>query len=196
MTELEDVIFHLFDETASAQSVAFNAVSSAMVDASMLCVQCLLSEGRIMACGVNDSSALAQIFCSKLLNRFEQERPALPAYAIANDSVMTSSIAESSHYNDIYAKQIRALGQVNDILLVITPDGQSAPMIQAIQAAHDRDMPVIALTGRDGGDICRILGNEDIEIRVPVEKITRINEIHYILLNVMCHLIDDQLFGH
>lgn len=196
MIELEDQLFSIYDDIASGQALTFNQLTPLLVDASTLIVQCLLSEGRIIACGTNDSAALAQIFCANLFNKFEQERPSLPAFTLSTDGVSITSVAESDHYNDIFSKQLYMHGQANDIFFVISPDGKSAPLLQAVQAAHDQSMIVIALTAQDGGELCRILSHEDIEIRVPIEHPKRATETHLVLLNCLCYLIEQQLFYH
>lgn len=158
-------------------------------------VESLLSEGKVLTCGNGGSAGQAQHFSSELLNRFERERPSLPAMALTADPSTLTSIANDYSFNDVFSKQIRALGNPRDILLAITTSGQSANIVQAVQAAHDRNMCVIALTGRDGGDVARLLAPEDIELRVPVHSTARIQEVHLLLIHCLCDLIDTQLFG-
>lgn len=158
-------------------------------------VESLLSEGKVLTCGNGGSAGQAQHFSSELLNRFERERPSLPAMALTADPSTLTSIANDYSFNDVFSKQIRALGNSRDILLAITTSGQSANIVQAVQAAHDRNMCVIALTGRDGGDVARLLAPEDIELRIPVHSTARIQEVHLLLIHCLCDLIDTQLFG-
>ena len=158
-------------------------------------VESLLSEGKVLTCGNGGSAGQAQHFSSELLNRFERERPSLPAIALTADPSTLTSIANDYSFNDVFSKQIRALGNPRDILLAITTSGQSANIVQAVQAAHDRNMCVIALTGRDGGDVARLLAPEDIELRIPVHSTARIQEVHLLLIHCLCDLIDTQLFG-
>lgn len=158
-------------------------------------VESLLSEGKVLTCGNGGSAGQAQHFSSELLNRFERERPSLPAMALTADPSTLTSIANDYSFNDVFSKQIRALGNPRDILLAITTSGQSANIVQAVQAAHDRNMCVIALTGRDGGDVARLLAPEDIELRIPVHSTARIQEVHLLLIHCLCDLIDTQLFG-
>ncbi|MBU2477870.1 MAG: SIS domain-containing protein, partial [Gammaproteobacteria bacterium] len=141
------------------------------------------------------SAADAQHFSSEMLNRFEMERPGLPAIALTTDSSTITSIANDYQFEDIFSKQIRALGQPGDILLAISTSGNSANIINAIDAAHDRDMVVVALTGRDGGMISDLLINQDVEIRVPAMSTARVQEIHILIIHCLCDLIDHQLLG-
>ncbi|ART64266.1 phosphoheptose isomerase [Kushneria marisflavi] len=163
--------------------------------ASQIMVQSLINDGKILTCGNGGSAGDAQHFSSELLNRFERERPSLPALALTTDSSTITSIANDYSYNDVFSKQIRALGQPGDVLLAISTSGNSANVIQAIQAAHDRDMIVVALTGRDGGNMASLLGQEDCEIRVPATVTARIQEVHLLVIHCLCDLIDHQLFG-
>ncbi len=163
--------------------------------ASQVMVQALLNEGKILTCGNGGSAGDAQHFSSELLNRFERERPSLPAMALTTDSSTITSIANDYSYNEIFSKQIRALGQPGDVLLAISTSGNSANVIQAIQAAHDREMTVVALTGRDGGDMASLLLPEDVEIRVPAKVTARIQEVHLLVIHCLCDQIDCQLFG-
>ena len=158
-------------------------------------VNCLLNEGKILTCGNGGSAGDAQHFSSELLNRFERERPSLPALALTTDSSTITSIANDYSYDEIFSKQIRALGQPGDVLLAISTSGNSGNVLQAIQAAHDRDMLVVALTGRDGGAMASLLLPEDSEIRVPARSTARIQEVHLLAIHCLCDLIDRQLFG-
>jgi D-sedoheptulose 7-phosphate isomerase len=158
-------------------------------------VQALLSGGKILSCGNGGSAGDAQHFSSELLNRFERERPSLPAVALTTDSSTVTSIANDYSYNEVFSKQIRALGNAGDVLLAISTSGNSANVVQAIQAAHDREMRVVALTGKDGGDMTSLLLPDDIEIRVPSNVTARIQEVHLLAIHCLCDLIDWQLFG-
>jgi D-sedoheptulose 7-phosphate isomerase len=158
-------------------------------------VESILGEGKILTCGNGGSAGQSQHFAAQLLNRFERERPSLPAMALTADPSTLSAIANDYSFNDVFSKQIRALGNARDILLVLSTSGQSGNIVQAVQAAHDRDMCIIALTGRDGGDIARLLAPNDIELRVPVQSSARIQEVHLLLLHCLCDMVDTQLFG-
>jgi len=157
--------------------------------------QSLQNDGKILSCGNGGSAGDAQHFSSELLNRFERERPGLPAVALTTDSSTLTSIANDYAYEDIFAKQIRALGRGGDVLLAISTSGNSENVNRAIAAAHERSMQVVALSGRDGGQMAEILSAGDVEIRVPAERTARIQEVHLVVIHCLCDLIDESLFG-
>lgn len=160
-----------------------------------LLVQCLLSENKILCCGEANNGALAQIFVSNLLNRFDYERPSLPAIALCTDATTLTAVTSDSTFNDIFAKQIRALGQAGDILLVISNPGQTGTALQAIQAAHDREMLVISIGSGDNNDASALLLPEDREVCIPTDIRARSIEAQLFVINCLCELIDKQLFG-
>ncbi|WP_283787648.1 phosphoheptose isomerase [Bermanella sp. WJH001] len=184
-----------FQASIETKQQAAEVLAPVIEQASDSMVGALLSGGKILTCGNGGSAGDAQHFSSELLNRFERERPSLPAIALTTDSSTVTSIANDYSYNEIFSKQIRALGNAGDVLLAISTSGNSANVVQAIQAAHDREMRVVALTGRDGGDMASLLLPEDIEIRVPSMVTARIQEVHLLAIHCLCDLIDWQLFG-
>ena len=155
----------------------------------------LLNEGKILSCGNGGSAGDAQHFSAELLSRFEKERPGLPAIALSTDSSTLTAIANDYNYNEIFAKQVSALGQSNDVLLAISTSGNSVNVIEAIKAAHDRKMSGVALTGRDGGALADQLQEKDVEIRVPSDRTARVQEVHLVVIHCLCDFIDTQLFG-
>lgn len=171
-----------------------NLLSDEIEQASLLIVGSLLSEGKIISCGNGESAVCAEYFATKLLNHFTQERPSLPAICLTNHPI-TTAIANDYGFNEIYSKQIRALGNNKDILLAIATNNNSANIIEAIHAAHDREMTVIALTGTDCAAIKSSLFGSDIEICVPTYKTVQIQEAHLLITDTLCNLIDYQLFG-
>ena len=192
---LEQRIQQQFFDSADAKYAAAEALTRPVCDAAQILLNCITSGGKVLAGGNGGSAGDAQHFSSELLNRFERERPSLPAIALTTDSSTITSIANDYSYNEIFSKQIRALGQPGDVLLAISTSGNSANIIQAIQAAHDREMIVVALTGRDGGGMASLLLPEDVEIRVPANVTARIQEVHLLAIHCLCDLIDSQLFG-
>jgi D-sedoheptulose 7-phosphate isomerase len=156
---------------------------------------CIINGHKILACGNGGSAADAQHFASEMLNRFEQERPGLPALALTTDSSTITSIGNDYSFDQIFARQIAALGQPGDLLLAISTSGNSANILRALAEAKDREMDIIALTGKDGGELARLLGNTDIELRVPSESTARIQETHILLIHCLCGLVDHQLLG-
>lgn len=183
-----------FTESIQTQIAATEAISTSIEQAGMMMVHGLLAGNKILACGNGGSAGHAQHFCSQLLNRFETERPSLPAISLVAGSATITSIAIDSQYDEVFSKQIRALGNNGDILLAISPSGNSTNVIKAIESAVSRDIPIIALTGNDGGDIAGLLGEGDVEIRVPSARTARINEVHLIVLHCLCEIIDTTLF--
>ena len=192
--ELIERIKHNFNESIQTKMIAADTLSEHILTASDLMVQCLLNNHKILSCGNGGSAGDAQHFSSELLNRFESERPSLPAIALTTDSSTITAIANDYSYNEIFSKQIKALGQAGDILLAISTSGQSKNVCEAIDAAHQRNMRIIALTGKDGGAMANLLDNNDIEIRVPANSTARIQETHLVIIHCLCDMIDRQLF--
>ncbi|MFK7160956.1 phosphoheptose isomerase [Marinospirillum sp. MEB164] len=184
-----------FNASIDTKVLASQALPESIAHAGSMMVESLLNDGKILSCGNGGSAGDAQHFSSELLNRFERERPSLPAMALTTDTSTLTSIANDYSYNEIFSKQIRALGQPGDVLLAISTSGNSANVIQAIQAAHEKEMRVIALTGKDGGNMAALLSPEDCEIRVPSTVTARIQEVHLLVIHCLCDLIDETLFG-
>ncbi len=192
---MQNRIQHMFQASIDTKQQALQVLPAAIEQASLLMVNALLGDGKILSCGNGGSAGDAQHFSSEMLNRFERERPSLPALALTTDSSTITSIANDYSYEEVFSKQIRALGQQGDILLAISTSGNSANVVQAIHAAHDRNMKVVALTGRDGGAMAPLLQPDDVEIRVPSSVTARIQEVHLLAIHCLCDLIDRQLFG-
>src|SRR3989338_618495 len=183
-----------FSETIEVQMAAADNLSDIIGKAALLLVNALLHNHKILCCGNGGSAADAQHFSAEMLNRYESERPSLPAIALTTDTSTITSIGNDYHFNEIFSKQIKALGQAGDVLLAISTSGKSKNVIEAIVAAHNRQMSVIALTGRDGGEIAPLLTASDVEIRVPADSTARIQETHGIVIHCLCDIIDKQLF--
>lgn len=171
-------------------------LSETVADCAMQLAQCLLGEHKILVCGEGSASALAQIFSAQLLNRFNHERPSLPAVCLSTDSATLSAIAVDGSFNDVFAKQIRALGAPGDILVSLSNSGGAGVVLQAIQAAHDRDMTVICLNSQDGDKIAALLLPDDQQISIPSSSRARVIETQLLVINCLCQLIDTQLFGY
>jgi len=163
--------------------------------ASQRLVASLLNDKKIVTCGNGRSAAVAQLLSSAMLNQYERDRPSLPAIALTTDTTTITAIANDYHCDDIFAKQLRALGQSGDILVAYTDGNNSANIAKAISTAHDKDISVIALTGSNGGMIAPLLHETDIEIRVPSNSSIHIQEAHTLITHCLCDLIDHQLFG-
>ena len=190
-----DRVIQHFHESIRAKQMAMDTLAPAIVTAGERMVACLGRDGKILTCGNGGSAADAQHFSSELLNRFEMERPGLPAVALTTDSSTLTSIANDYSYEYVFSKQVRALGQAGDVLLGISTSGQSPNVVAAIQAAHDRGMQVVAFTGKDGGSMAAMLDEDDVEIRVPANVTARIQEIHLLVIHCLCDQIDRSLFG-
>jgi D-sedoheptulose 7-phosphate isomerase len=158
-------------------------------------VDCLLREGKILVCGNGGSAADAQHFAAEMLNRFEVERPGLPAIALTTDSSTLTSIGNDYQFAEVFSRQVRALGRPGDLLLAISTSGNSANVIHALEVAHAREMAVVALTGRNGGRMADMVRDTDVEIRVPSPSTARVQEVHIMVLHAFCDLIDHQLLG-
>ncbi len=184
-----------FAESIATKQVAAEQLGPSIANGGQLMSQSLLDDGKILSCGNGGSAGDSQHFSSELLNRFEMERPGLPAMALTTDSSTLTSIANDYAYEDIFSKQIRALGRQNDVLLAISTSGNSENVCRAIVAAHERLMKVVALTGRDGGRMADLLNADDVEIRVPAARTARIQEVHLVVIHCLCDLIDTTLLG-
>lgn len=195
MSDAEERIQTLFSENIECTVKACDELWPAIDQAATEIVNALLNEKKVLSCGNGGSASDAQYFTSRFVNRFEQERPPLPAIALSSDSSTITSIANDHSFNEIYSKQVRAIGNTGDILLAISTKGNSANVIQAIQAAHEKEMHVIALSGNDGGDVSRILVSDDVEIRVESESSARVKEVHLLIIHCLCDLIDRSIFG-
>ncbi len=184
-----------FEESAQTKLAALDTLATPIASAAETMTACLLNNNKILSCGNGGSAADAQHFAAELLNRFEMERPPLAAIALTTDTSTLTSIANDYNYDLVFSKQVSALGQPGDVLLAISTSGNSANVIEAITAAHERDMRVVALTGKKGGLIAERLGAEDIHICVPAERTARIQEVHLLILHCLCDGIDCLLLG-
>ncbi len=184
-----------FSESAHLKLQCMDALAAPIAAAAERMVQCLRQDGKILACGNGGSAADSQHFAAELLNRFEMERPGLAAMALTTDTSTITSIANDYDYEQIFSKQVRALGHKNDLLLAISTSGNSKNVLAAMLAAHENGMSVIALTGRNGGKMAESLGPADIQICVPAQNTARIQEVHLLTLHCLCDAIDCLLLG-
>ncbi len=184
-----------FAESLEVKEAAAAALPERIAEAGLLMGRALQDDGKILSCGNGGSAGDSQHFSSELLNRFERERPGLPAVALTTDSSTLTSIANDYSYEDVFAKQVRALGREGDVLLAISTSGNSENVNRAISAAHERNMRVVALSGKDGGPMAGLLDAGDVEIRVPATRTARIQEVHLVAIHCLCDIIDEYLFG-
>jgi len=195
LMDAENRVKEHFAESIAVKQLAGEQIAERIAAAGHLMSQSLLKEGKILSCGNGGSAGDAQHFSAELLNRFEMERPGFPAIALTTDSSTLTAIANDYSYEDVFAKQVRALGRTDDVLLAISTSGNSENVNRAIVAAHERGVNVVGLSGRDGGRMSGLLEETDIEIRVPAERTARIQEVHLVVIHCLCDLIDTILLG-
>jgi len=190
-----DAIKAIFQDSIATKQTALEVMPQALSRAVTLLVAALKNGNKVLSCGNGGSAADAQHFSSELLNRFHHDRPSLPAIALTTDASTMTSIANDYAYDQVFARQISSLGQRGDILLAISTSGNSANVVQAIHTAHERGMQVIAMTGNQGGKMAEQLNENDVELRVPSTVTARIQEVHLLILHVLCTRTDAILFG-
>ncbi len=188
------LISQTFADGARLRRQCAGLLAAPLRTAAGLMTDCLEREGKILACGNGGSAADAQHFAGELVNRFEINRPALAAVAITHDASVITSIANDFSFEDIYARQVEALGRPGDVLLAISTSGNSANVIAAAAAAGIKGMPVIALTGKDGGALGRHAA-VSVHLNIPHASTPRIQEMHITCLHILCSLIDQSLYG-
>ena len=184
-----------FSESAHLKLQVMDALARPIATAAERMVECLKRNGKILACGNGGSAADAQHFSAELLNRFEKERPGLAAIALTTDTSTLTAIANDYDFDQVFSKQVRALGDAKDLLLAISTSGNSRNVVAAIQSAQECQMSVVALTGRSGGRIGEILRPQDIHVCVPATSTARIQEVHLLTLHCLCDAIDCLLLG-
>lgn len=192
---MEDRIRHLFGVGIEAKIAAADALTPIIASAGTRLVNCLLNDGRILLCGNGGSAANCMHFSAAMINHFEVERPPLPVMVLSTDVSVLTAVTNEGHYDQVFARQIQALGQEGDLLLALSTSGNSGNILQAVNAANDRGMDTIMLSGRDGGMLANHLGPEDIEIRVLGDTAAQIRETHLFILHCFCDLIEQSLFG-
>lgn len=184
-----------FEESAQLKLAAVEHLAAPIADAVELMVSVLASDRKILACGNGGSAGDAQHFAAELVGRFERERPELAALALTTDSSILTAVANDYSFEEVFAKQVRGLGQAGDVLLAISTSGNSANVIAAIRAARERQMQVVALTGKGGGRIAAMLEDGDVHLCVPHDRTARIQEVHLLVIHCLCDGIDTALLG-
>ncbi|HNN08466.1 MAG TPA: phosphoheptose isomerase [Azospira sp.] len=193
--DLIERISQHFQDSAQTKLDAMELLAAPISDAVQTMVACLVNDGKILACGNGGSAGDAQHFAAELVGRFEAERQELAAIALTTDSSILTAVANDYAFDVVFAKQVRALGRAGDVLLAISTSGNSVNVIKAIEAAHDNDMSVVALTGKGGGKIGQMLREGDIHLCVPAERTARIQETHLLAIHCLCDGIDCLLLG-
>jgi len=191
----QEKIKSLFNASISAKQAALEVMCDKIASAVELLIFSIQNGNKVLSCGNGGSAADAQHFSSELINRFHRDRASIPAIALTTDSSTITSIANDYNFNEIFARQISSLGQENDILLAISTSGNSKNITRAIEAAHLRGMKIIAFTGRNGGEMATLLTENDVELRVPSESTARTQEVHLLLIHILCARLDNRIFN-
>jgi D-sedoheptulose 7-phosphate isomerase len=184
-----------FAESAQLKLEAVEVLAPPIARAAGILTECLFADGKILACGNGGSAADAQHFAAELVGRFERERPELPAISLATDTSLLTAVANDYSFEQVFAKQVRALGTKGDVLLAISTSGNSGNVIAAVEAAHKREMRVVALTGKGGGQIGELMAPGDVHLCVPHSRTARIQEVHLLMIHCLCDAIDATLLG-
>jgi len=184
-----------FTDSAQLKLDAVEALAPAIARAAEILTESLLADGKILACGNGGSASDAQHFAAEMVGRFERERPELPAISLATDTSILTAVANDYAFEQVFAKQVRALGAKGDVLLAISTSGNSANVVAAINAAREREMRVVALTGKGGGRIGQMLAAGDSHLCVPHDRTARIQEVHLLMIHCLCDAIDNALLG-
>jgi D-sedoheptulose 7-phosphate isomerase len=192
---LEQRIEQHFIDSADLKYQSAQVLSKPIAAAVQAILASVTSGGKVLACGNGGSAADAQHFAAEFVGRYERERPELAAIALTTDSSILTAIANDYDFSVVFSKQVRAFGGAGDVLLALSTSGNSANVLAAIEAAHEREMTVVALTGRGGGKIATALRETDVHICVPHERTARIQEVHLLVLHCICDGVDTQLLG-
>jgi D-sedoheptulose 7-phosphate isomerase len=185
----------LFHQSIATRAEHGEMLAAQLADASELLSTALLNDGRLLVCGYGNSSLQAQYLVTLLLSQHQRERPALPALLLSHCMATLTAIGQHYGPNDLFSRQIHTLGQTNDVLVIYTATGNPQSLLNAVQAAHERNMRVLCLTGREGGHLSQLLENDDLDIQAPVSPDFLVNDIHQLMTAILCELIEDRLFG-
>ena len=195
MEKLVEIAKNHLMESIAVKQQCVDILPESLAMAAQLVVQSLMNGGKVLACGNGGSAADAQHFAAELVGRFERERMELPAIAMTTDSSILTAVGNDYSFDDIFSKQVRALGRTGDVLLAISTSGNSVNVVEAVRASQQKEMRIIALTGREGGKIAELLHNHDVLLNVPYPRTARIQEVHILIIHALCDMIDTVLFG-
>lgn len=195
MNSNEDIVSHWFAEHMEHTAMAASLAGPVIPDIADALVSSLLSDGKILACANGNANTIAQYFCTALLGRLGQDRPGLPAINLGADATTYSAICRDNRFNETFARQVTAIGKPGDVLVVFVDDGHKANLIQAIQAAHDRDIDVIVISAKDKTDISSLLQPQDLELTLGDLDPVTATPIMMLITGVLCRLVEQNLFG-
>ena len=193
-----DLTAHLkqhFQEGIELRQRMAETMPAEIVKAGTALAESLRAGNKVLACGNGGSAADSQHFAAEIVGRFERERPGMPAIALTVDTSALTAIANDYDFGRVFSKQVEALGQPGDVLLGISTSGNSSNVIEAIKAAHAKGMVVIALTGRDGGAMGKMLRPGDYHLNVAHPRTMRVQEIHLLVIHCLCEVVDNVIFG-
>lgn len=190
-----DRIIGQFNESANLKLDMADLLAPAIASAADLILQCVMRDGKVLACGNGGSAAIAQHFSTLMTSRYELDRPGLAAIALSTDTSTLTAIANDFAFEQVFARQVATLGHAGDVLLALSTSGNSVNILAAAEAARDRGMTMIALTGRDGGRLAEQLSSRDVLICVPAESAARIQEVHLLTVHCLCDAVDSSLLG-
>ncbi len=194
MDILERIRAH-FADSAQLKLASVDALAPAIARAAALMTDCLLADRKILACGNGGSASDAQHFAAEMVGRYDRERPELPAISLSTDTSILTAVANDYDFGQVFARQVRALGRSGDVLLAISTSGNSANVIAAVDAAHEREMRIVALTGKGGGRLGELITSDDVHLCVPNSITARIQEVHILTIHCICDAIDTSLLG-
>ncbi len=177
-------------ESIAVKELALETMPKVIEETGQLMVNALKDGKKVLVCGNGGSAADAQHFAAELINRFETERAPLPAIALTTDSSNITSIANDYSYDEVFSKQVMALGQPGDILIAISTSGNSVSINRAIEEALKKGMIVLALTGETGGKMREIDSPNLHLINAPSKRTARVQEVHILVIHIWCAMID------
>ena len=192
---LEQRIQQQFFDSADLKYAAAEHLTRPVADASHALIGAITSGAKVLVCGNGAGAGIAQHLAAQLVGRFERERPGLAALCLAADATMLTALGRDDGFEQLFAKQVLALGHPGDVLVVLSEDGQQPNLLAAVEAAHDKEMSVIALTGRAGGAMASALHDTDMHICVPHDRPARVPELHLLVVHCLCEAVDLQLLG-
>lgn len=184
-----------FQESADLKMKSAAVLAPHIAQAVELMFGALSNGNKILACGNGGSAADCQHFAAELVGRFERERFPLPAIALTTDTSILTAVGNDYSFKEIFSKQVQAFGQAGDVLLAISTSGNSGNVLAAVEAALEREMRIVAFTGKDGGQLGKLLTDADVHINVQHARTARIQEVHLCAIHAICDGIDVALFG-